>query len=165
MTAWRGLGEELRALRVARRLSLGEAAVRAGSSKSALMGWESERSRPRGPGLARLLDALETEPRLRARLLHAADPVHARIELANTPLGAPIDVGQVVRAMRGRRNVTQAELARAVGINQSAVARWESGNAVPSAENLHAAAFALGASPEEAMALAWRSASIVSGSA
>ena len=154
MTVERGLGEDLRALRVARRLSLGAAAIRAGLSKSALMGWEAGRSRPRGPGFARLLDVLEAEPRPRARLLHAADPQHARIELANTALGAPVDVGAVIRAMRGRRGMTQAELARAAGVTQATVARWESGDAIPSGENLHASAFALGASPEEAVALA-----------
>ena len=141
-------------MRIARRLSLGEASLRAGLSKSALMGWESGKSRPRGPGLARLLDALEAGPRPRARLLHAADPQHARIALADTALGAPVDLGVVLRAMRGRRGLTQADLARAAGVTQATVARWESGDAVPSGGNLHAAAFALGASPEEAVALA-----------
>ena len=130
------------------------AAIESGVSKSALMGWESGRFRPRGPGLARLLGVLETEPRLRARLLHDADPAHARIALCDAALGAPVDLGAVLRAMRLRRGTTQAELARAAGVTQATVARWESGDAVPSGATLHTVAFALGASAEEAVALA-----------
>ena len=149
----RELGEELRTLRLARGLSLNTAAERAGLSKSALAGWESGRSRPRGPGFARLLDALEVTPRPRARLLHAADPQFAQIALADTALGAPVDLGAVIRAMRLRRGMTQAEVARAAGVTQATIARWESGDTVPSGATLHTVAYALGASPEEGVAL------------
>ena len=149
----RELGEELRTLRLARGLSLGVAAERAGLSKSALAGWESGRSRPRGSGFARLLDSLEAEPRPRARLLHAADPQFAQFALADTALGAPVDLGAVIRAMRLRRGMTQAEVARAAGVTQATVARWESGDTVPSGATLHTVAHALGASPEEGVAL------------
>ena len=148
------LDQELRNLRVLRRLSLGTAAALANVSKSALSAWENGTSRPRGAGFARLLDALEAEPRLRARLLHAADPAFARVELVHSPLGAPVEVGAVVRAMRARRGLTQADLARRVGLTQSAVAHWEAGDAVPPADTLHAIGFALGATVEETLALA-----------
>ena len=151
--AEQGFGEELRTLRLARGLSLNAAAERAGLSKSALAGWESGRSRPRGAGFARLLDAMETETRPRARLLHAADPQFAQFALADTALGAPVDLGAVIRAMRLRRGMTQAEVARAAGVTQATVARWESGDTVPSGATLHTAAYALGASPEEGVAL------------
>ena len=95
-----------------------------------------------------------TEARLRARLLHAADPAHARIALAGTLLGAPVDVGMVIRAMRGRRGVTQAELARTIGVSQAAVAHWESGDSAPSGETVHRIGYALGATVEETVALA-----------
>ena len=148
------LGASLRELRLARRIGMAEAALRAGLAKGTLSKWESDHALPRGAPLARLLDALEAEPRRRARLLHAADPAHARIELAHTPLGAPVDVGTVLRAMRRRRGTTQADLARAVGVTQATVARWESGDIAPTQATLHAAGFALGASAEEAVALA-----------
>lgn len=152
--AERGLGDSLRGLRLARGLSLDATALRSGLAKSTLSKWESGANRPRGAGFARLLDALEAEPRLRARLLHAADPQFAQIELTNTALGAPVDVGMVIRAMRGRHGLTQASLAQAVGVAQATVARWESADLVPSGEALHAVGFALGASVEETVALA-----------
>lgn len=137
-----------------RRLSLGTAAALANVSKSTLSGWENGASRPRGAAFERLLDALEAEPRTRTRLLHAADPAFARSALIHSPLGAPVDVGTVVRAMRARRGMTQADLARRVGMTQSAVAHWEAGDAVPPAATLHAVGFALGATVEETLALA-----------
>ena len=148
------LDQELRSLRLARRLSLGTAAALANVAKSTLSGWENGASRPRGAAFARLLDTLEAEPRLRARLLHAADPAFARFELVHGPLGAPVDLGMVLRAMRTRRALTQAELARRVEVTQSAVAHWEAGDAVPPAETIHAVGFALGAAVEETLALA-----------
>lgn len=132
---------------------MGEAGRRAEAPKATLFAWEAGRTRPRGPALLRLLDALETDPRLRARLLHAADPQHARFALVQTPLGAPVNVGMVIRAMRGRRGETQGDLARAVGVTQAAVARWEAGEDAPSRTTIHAVAHALGASFEETVAL------------
>lgn len=148
------LGEALRGLRAARGLGTGETARRAGVSKGALQHWEAGRNRPTGPALGRVLDALEADARLRARLLAEADPRHAQVALAGTALGPPVALGAVLRAMRARRGMTQADLARAAGVTQSTVAKWESGDSAPPASALHHAAFALGAAPEEALALA-----------
>ena len=135
-------------------MGLGMAAALSGVARSTLRSWENGESRPRGPALARLLDALEAEPRLRARILQAADPAYARLELTHSPLGAPVDVGTVLRAMRARRGLTQADLARRVGVTQGTVSHWEVGESLPSAETIHAAGFALGATAEETVALA-----------
>ena len=148
------LGTALKGLRLSRGLGLSETARRAGTSKAALSKWEGGTHLPRGPAFGRLLDVLEADPRTRARLLAAADPAYARIALADAPLGAPVHVGLVLRAIRGRANVTQADLARAVGVTQATVARWESGEAAPAGGSLHAACFALDAAPEELLALA-----------
>ncbi len=147
------LGVALRRLRLARGLSLDQAAQRSGTSKAALSAWETGSRRPRGPALARLLDALGADDRTKARLLTVAAPRHARIALADSPF-APVDVGAVLRVVRERRGVAQADLARRLGVSQSAVSQWESGDDVPSPETLHALGFALGASVEETLALA-----------
>ncbi len=148
------IGAALRTLRESRGLTLTEAARRARMGRTALQNWEAGRHAPSGPSLARLLDALEVEPRRRARLLVAVDPRHARIELAHSEFGSPIDVGAVVRTMRARRGLTQADLARRAGVSQGTVAKWESGALEPSAETVHALGFALGARAEETLALA-----------
>ena len=147
-------GEALRALREFRGLSIGETSRRSDVAKATLQHWEAGRNLPLGASLARVLDALEADGRLRARLLDAADPRYARLALEHTPLGAPVDVGMVLRTMRSRRGTTQAELARAVGVTQSALAKWESGGTAPSKETIHAVGFALGATVEETLALA-----------
>jgi len=74
--------------------------------------------------------------------------------LADSPFGAPVDVGMVLRVMRERRGMRQADLARQIGVSQAAVSRWEVGDTAPSTEAIHAAGFALGATAEETLALA-----------
>jgi DNA-binding XRE family transcriptional regulator len=55
--------------------------------------------------------------------------------------------------MRQRKGWTQTEAARAVGVRQAQVARWERGDTWPDNERLHALCWHLGARPEEAAAL------------
>lgn len=55
--------------------------------------------------------------------------------------------------MRGRRGLTQAEAARAAGVSQGRLARWEQSEDWPASERLHRLCFALGARPEETAAL------------
>ncbi|RYG35748.1 transcriptional regulator [bacterium] len=148
------LGEALRRLRLARRLSLDDAAGRGGASRSALSAWETGTRRPRGPALVKLLDAYEADSRTKARLLHLAEPQQGRIALADSYLGAPVAPGGVLRTIRERRGMSQGELARRVGVSQATVSRWESGDDAPSAENIHALGFALGVTAEETLALA-----------
>lgn len=147
------LGTALRSLRTARGLRLDEASKSAGVSKGSLSAWENGTSRPRGPALERLLTAFDADARDKAHLLHLADPLHARIALANTPLGAPVNVGMVLRVIRTRRGLTQADLARQVGVSQAAVSQWEMGDGTPAAETLHEICFTLGATAEETIAL------------
>ncbi len=146
------LGTALRNLRRSRNLSLDEAGRRSGASKAALSAWENGTRCPRGPALVRLLGAYEADDRTKACLVGLADPRHVRIALADSPFG-PVEVGTVLRAMRERRGIVQAELAGRIGVSQAAVSRWEAGDDAPSSETLHALGFALGASPEETLAL------------
>ena len=123
-------------------------------SKSALAGWESGRRVPAGEALSGLLRALGTGERERAILLAAADPQYARVALVETPSGAPVHLGDALRAMRLRRGLGQTELARKATVNQSTVARWEAGDLVPEPAKLQTIFAELGARLEEIEALA-----------
>jgi len=145
------LGVELRRLRMERGFGLTEAAGRAGVSKAALSQWESGARTPFGPSLDRLLSAIDAPYRVHARLIESTDPIHARIALVHNPLGAPVNLGQTLRAMRLRSGLTQSEVARHVQVSQGIVARWESGENFPSTEALHAVLFLFRASDEEVL--------------
>ena len=54
-----------------------------------------------------------------------------------------------IREIRIGRSMTQQELAKVIGISQSAVAKWESGSCQPSLDNLLKAAAVLGCSMDE----------------
>lgn len=143
----------MRRLRQARGFGIRELARLAGTSKRSVQDWETGRHAPSGEALDRVLKALDAPEGLRARLLAQAAPAYARAQLAHTSLGAPVDVGQILRAMRLRQGTTQAEVARAVEVSQATLARWEAGESTPSAEALHRVLFALEASADEALAL------------
>ncbi|RYG34799.1 transcriptional regulator [bacterium] len=147
------IGDEIRRLRLSRGLGLAALAVRAGVGRSTLGEWETGRHTPTGSALERTLDALEALPRERARLLSLADPAYARIVLFEGPFGAPIAMGAVLRAMRLRRSMTQTDLARAVGVAQGTVAKWESGDLTLEGQTLQTVLFALEAEPVEVVAL------------
>ncbi|RYG39940.1 transcriptional regulator, partial [bacterium] len=147
------LGSALRRLRTARGWSLREASHRSGTSLPSLSAWENGTRHPKADALARLLESLGAEPREKARLLHLVDPVSTRVLLAKSPLGLPVSVGMVLRLMRKRRDISQADFARRMGVSQAAVSQWELGDTVPSAEAILAATFALGATDEETLAL------------
>lgn len=152
--AYADFSTALRNLRRSQGLTLDDVSRQTGFSKAALSAWENGTRHPRGPALGRLLDVLARDPRTKARLLHLADPQQARLVLANSHLGAQVDVGMVLRVMRERRGIVQADLAARIGVTQATVSRWEVGDLTPSTEAIHALAFALGASVEEALALA-----------
>lgn len=148
------LGAELKNLRQQRGLSLSQLSRLAQIAKPTLQNWEHDRSVPRGPALDRFLRALEVPTSKAAQLIAAASPRHAHLRLDRSPLGVPVNLGFVLREMRKQRGLTQSEVARRIGVTQSALAKWESGGSRPSKETVHALAFALGASVEEAVALA-----------
>ncbi|RYG41837.1 XRE family transcriptional regulator, partial [bacterium] len=100
-----------------------------------------------------LLDALEVDARTRSRLIALADPFQAQILLTHEDWGAPLHLGAMLRAFRLRAKSTQADLARRIGVSQSAVAQWESGDSLPGPSPLQSALLALGASGEESVAI------------
>ena len=143
----------MRRLRQARGLSLGEFAGRAGVSKASLQDWETGRYVPPVAALDRLLEALGADARTQAWLLAGVGTPGARALLSHTQWGAPVDLGQVLRAMRLRRGRVQADVAQAVGVRQGTLAKWEGGDALPADEPLGRLLAALSATPEETDAL------------
>lgn len=58
----------------------------------------------------------------------------------------PSIAGRLVAHWRSKADLTQAELARKVGVTPQAVGSWERGDAVPTEENVVRVAHALGMS-------------------
>ena len=58
-------------------------------------------------------------------------------------------LGEVLRAHRTRRQMTQEFVAERLGVSRQAVSKWETGTADPSTTNLLALARLYGVSPEE----------------
>lgn len=56
-------------------------------------------------------------------------------------------MGEKIRQLREQAGLTQKQLAEAVGVDQSAVARWESGENHPTAERIMQIADVLGCNP------------------
>lgn len=127
--------------------------MRVGATKRSILDWESDRHVPSGAMLDRLLDVLRSPEPERAGLLARFAPIYARTRLAHEPLGAPIHCGQILRAMRLRREWTQTELARGLGMTQGALAKWESGLTDPAEDAIKRMLDLLLATPEERTAL------------
>ncbi len=155
--------EQMAALRRRRGFSLRRLALSAGVSHNAIGGWERGKCLPRLPELEATLSALGVAaaerlllialvPAPRAgRRIHAADGAEAGGwgEAAGPLPGG----GDLLRAMRKRRGLTQTDAARSAGVSQGRLAHWERSEDWPAAERLHALCLALGAHPAEMAAL------------
>lgn len=138
-----------------RGLSLHATALRAGVAASTLSRWESGKRSPSIPELEATLAALNVGEAERSEILRCVDAPRAlrRLRGGDEPsAGLPVG-GDLLRAMRVRQGLTQAQTARAVGATQSQIAKWEKSEAWPDTERLHALSFALGAQAEEVAAL------------
>lgn len=150
------IGTELQRLRLARGLSLNRLAQQAGVSTSSLSRWEAQKRLPSIPELELVLSALEVSEAQKAsllRLIHAPRALQRLRALETTTSEAYNGRGALLWAMRQRKGWTQADTARAVGVTQVQITRWEQGDAWPSTENLHTLCWCLSAQPEEAAAL------------
>ena len=151
------------ALRRRQNLSLRGLARRAGVSHDAVGAWERGARLPRLPELAAALTALAVGPAERLRLvaLVSAPRVLSRVLMAGAgeagggagDTGLLPGGGDLLRAMRLRRGLTQADAARSAGISQGRLARWEQSEDWPTDERLHRLCLALGAAPQEVAAL------------
>jgi len=157
-----GFAENFTALRCRRGLSLRGLGRRAGVSHDSLGAWERGERLPRLPELVAALTALGASPAERLCLITLVPAPralsHARREEAGrggwASLAGPLPGGgDMLRAMRLRRGLTQAEAARAAGVSQGRLAEWERSGDWPDAGRLHALCLALGAHAEEVAAL------------
>lgn len=61
-----------------------------------------------------------------------AEVAHIKYDMTmNQPGPPPADAAQMIRELRRRARLTQAELAQRLGTSQPAIARWESGRVDP----------------------------------
>ncbi len=151
-------GEYLRSRRRARALTLGQLSQQAGVHKATLSRWEAGTHTPRVPELVRVLDALRASPAERARGLNLLDTPRTVVALRHEADAATLRVslGDLLYGLRLRAARTRADVARAAGVSRSLVSQWENNAALPTTAQLHAVAFALGASAEEVGALSTR---------
>ena len=149
----------LRALRQTKRLTQSGLARRSGIARRTLVYWEAGESQPRIPELQAALWALAATEEEAARLVCLLDaPRGLRLAEAERASGegeklAGAGVGDLLRVMRLRRRMTQADLAAELRLNRQAILRWESGQNLISAENLERLCGALAVAPEERLAL------------
>lgn len=151
----------LREWRVARRLSVGALAARAGVAKATVSGWEAGHHLPRLPELTAVLAALEVSPRQREQaLLLLPVPRAQRARALTLPPVPGLDTvcrpvpGHLLRAMRLRRGHSLRSVALQLGVEPSTLSRWERSESAPPSERLRALLDLLGARPEERAALA-----------
>lgn len=142
-------------------MTIAQTAERAGLHRATLHRWEKDQAQPRLSELAALmstLEASEAQKRSALRLIDA--PRAARIVwqevvqiAAQTGVSAMPHGGDLLRAMRMRRRLTLEAAARAVGVTDGTLRRWEKLEVWPSLEQLHRLCFALQAHDAEIIAL------------
>ncbi|GAB4460937.1 MAG: hypothetical protein OHK0029_25600 [Armatimonadaceae bacterium] len=154
----------LRAWRREKRLSQDQLAIRAGINRSTLSRWERGKHFPSNTELAAVLAALQATPE-QAQQAFGSLPVPRTQHLLQSPIRVPAlivesgrDVrapvgGDLLRAMRRRQNKTQAEVARAVGVTRTTLARWETSETWPPSDFLHRLCWELKAHSQEVAAL------------
>jgi transcriptional regulator with XRE-family HTH domain len=159
------IGALLRQWRCERGLSQTDLATRAKISPSTLSRWEAGKSKPGGPELEATLQALAVSPAQVYQALLAARTPGSRRRLSPAlppdekaddsfiPSFLPPVGGDLLRALRLRRGMPQAQLASLLGVPQNAVARWERSETWPDATRLNEICFHLNAYPEELHAL------------
>ena len=150
-------GESFRRLRQGRDMTQRELSRRAGLSLRTISYWEAGTRLPRIPELENALRALCASPPERTRLMAlSATPrgaQAARREALDTEAGPTPEIGDLLRAMRMRRGWTQERLAAELQTKRLTALRWETTKQFPSEENLERLCDALGAYPEERLAL------------
>ena len=143
----------LRQWRVQRRLSLGALAQKSGVHAATLSRWETGRNYPRSTEVGAVLNALMVSRSEREEALRLlATP--RTVRLLEHPTGQlPPLSGDLLRAMRLRKGLTQLQVAQPLGITQGMLAKWERSEDWPSAERISALCHLLDAREEELTAL------------
>ena len=149
------IGPYLKRLRQLRRLTQLEWADKCGVTRMTLWRWESGQSVPREYELQAALAALEVSLPGRRRAFALREEARARhLHVSAAPREQSfVHRGDLLRALRGRRGWTQEQAAQAGGVRRHMLTRWERFEAWPSADRIHALAYALGARENELLAL------------
>nr|WP_309695937.1 helix-turn-helix transcriptional regulator [Armatimonas sp.] len=143
-------------------LTLGALANKVGINKSTLSRWETGKTRPCAPELARVLEILDIpETMCRQCFQQVGTPRTDRYLVRDAAEQArlPVSGGELLRALRVRASYSQADAARRVAVTQSLLSRWENNGCWPGEEKLLRLCNTLGATPNEAIGLrdyAWR---------
>lgn len=156
-------GVWLQSRRVAAGLSLRALAQAAGVGRSTLSYWEAGKFLPRLPELEAVWDALAVSQEERQAVLRlmptprAAEQSQSQAQIAHPAFveraGTLPHGGDLLRAMRTRRNWTQEHAARQIGVQRTTLGRWERGEHFPDAAKLQTVCFVYGASEAELTAL------------
>ncbi len=155
------LGDLLRAVRQERGWGMEQAARAAGVHRATLYRWEQGEAQPRLAELQALLEALGAGASLRDQALALMTAPRARKHVLvesnrmseQAGLGPMPNSGELLRAMRLRRGFSLEAAAARLGVTPRTLRRWEKTEVWPSAEQLHALCYALGAHCEEVAAL------------
>lgn len=147
------IGQSIRKLRDAKKLSISQVAQRARLAKSTLSYWESGARTPLIAELERVLDVLDASKSVRVSILGLVDSARSVRRLRDMAEADQPVSGDLLRAMRLRKAWSQERLASAANVRQSTIAKWERGEAWPSAEALQTICFCLDATTAELEAL------------
>src|SRR5438128_27725 len=133
-------GRFLRQLRKAQKLTLEEAAQKAGVGRVTLNRWETGAQKPRVKELESLLSALAASPTQRRKALALEErlPQVERVAVIRAAeqqgLGPMPHRGDLLRAMRLRRGLSLEAVAERLGVTTRTLRRWESAEVWPEAQ-------------------------------
>lgn len=155
------IGPFLRQLRSVRGIPLSQLARRALLAERTLRNWESGAYQPRLPELQAALAALNATASDRAQALSLVHAPRARRQLHAQPhmmrlqeeLGPIPSVGDLLRAMRQRRQLRLEQVAGQLGVSSATLSRWETARVMPPAEQRERLLHLLQAHPQERLAL------------
>jgi transcriptional regulator with XRE-family HTH domain len=159
------IGSTIQKSRLEKGMSLGMLAERAGVNKSTLSRWEAGKNKPSIREINLVFDALDLPEPLRRECLRGVNQPRSTRHLSaiTTPATQsemlPVSGGEMLRALRIRVGVTQADAARAVGVTQGLLSRWEHNDCWPEPTNLHVLCHVLRATEGEIRGLtqhAWK---------
>ncbi|WP_394795694.1 helix-turn-helix transcriptional regulator [Armatimonas sp.] len=153
------IGSVIQEARQRQQLSLGALALKAGVGKATLSRWEAGKARPYAPELARVLETLGVPEATQRQCFQWLGTRQAERYLSETsPDDSPVPIsgGELLRALRLRSGRTQAEAARAVGVTQALLSRWEHNDCWPDDTRLQQLCQVLRATSYEKQDLATR---------
>lgn len=147
------LGGFIRSLREQRGISFRALAAQSGVSHTSIRNWETGQFLPRMHELALVLDALGSSPEQKRQAVELTQRPRAVARIRRSEEAdfgdTLITQGDMLRALRLRRNRTQEDVATGVGVAIRTVSRWERGECQPDISQIHAVCRALNATPEE----------------